>query len=200
MTARLQLKIVLDNLKPAIWRRVVVDENITFLQLHKVIQHAMGWGDYHLHEFELASPRIRIGTDSPDGCGDFGGGPHLLPERTTRLADVLGGKKKFRYCYDFGDDWWHTIAIERRLPAEPAAPAAQLLAGEYACPPEDCGGPYGYADMLEAAVDPDHEEHEHIVEWLGDFDPKHFDLAAHARRVAAAVRSKGGKTARASAG
>lgn len=189
--ARLQLKIVLDHLKPAIWRRVVVNDDLTFLQLHKVIQSAMGWEDYHMHEFELASPRIHIGTNSPDDFGSlFGTAPRLLPERSTRLADVLTGKRKFRYWYDFGDDWWHTLSIEKRLPPDPAAPAAQLLAGEFACPPEDCGGPPGYADMLEIAADPSHPEHGRIAEWLGDFDPEAFDLAAHARRVAGAIRAK----------
>jgi hypothetical protein len=190
MTAptRLQLKIVLDYLKPAIWRRVVVNDDITFLQLHKVIQHAMGWEDYHLHEFELASPRTFIGTKSPDDF--FGSDRPMLPERTTKLADVLTGRRKFRYWYDFGDDWWHTVSIEKRLPADPTAPAAQLLAGEFACPPEDCGGPHGYANLLEIVADPRHPEYTEMAEWLGDFNPKAFDLTAHAKHVAGAVRVK----------
>ena len=196
---RLQLKIVLDHLKPAIWRRVVVNDNTTFLQLHRVIQEAMGWEDYHMHEFELASPRIRIGTNS-DQFGDFGGGPHLLPERTTRLADVLGGKKKFRYWYDFGDDWWHTITIEKHLPAEPGAPAAQLLTGEFACPPEDCGGPHGYANLLEIVADPRHPDHAEMSEWLGDFDPERFDFERQAKHVAATIKPRKGKAAKPDAG
>lgn len=186
---RLQLKITLEHLKPAIWRRVVVSDALTFQQLHKVIQYAMGWEDCHLHEFELASPRIRIGTNQPDGFMDFGDSEHLLPERTTRLADVLAGKRKLRYWYDFGDDWWHTIAIEKRLPADLAAAPAELLAGENACPPEDCGGPWGYAEMLAVAADPSDPGHEEILDWLGgdDFDPTAFDLARHATQVRAAV-------------
>lgn len=197
-TPRLQLKIVLDHLKPAIWRRMVVSEDITFLQLHRVIQEAMGWEDCHMHEFELSSPRIRIGTnsDSFGGFGDFGGGPHLLPERTTRLADVLGSKKKFRYWYDFGDDWWHTVSIEKRLPAEPTAPPAVLLAGQFACPPEDCGGPYGYAEMMATLADPSHPERGEILEWLGDFDPERFDFERHAKRVAATIKPRKGKAAK----
>lgn len=197
---RLQLKIVLDHLKPAIWRRVAVNEDLTFLQLHRVIQAAMGWWDEHLHEFELTSPRVRIGTNSPDGFGDFGGGPHLLPERTTRLADVLGGKKKFRYGYDFGDDWMHTVTIEKRLPPDPAAPAAQLLGGEFACPPEDCGGPGGYIGLMEAYFDPAHPEHKETMEWLDGFNPELFDFDWHAKRVAATVKPRKGKTAKPAAG
>ncbi len=199
-TTRLQLKIVLDHLKPPIWRRVVVNDDITFLQLHKVIQHAMGWEDCHLHEFELASPRIRIGTNSPDGLGDFGGGPHLLSERGTRLVDVLAGKRKFRYWYDFGDDWWHTISIEKRLPPDPAVPAAQLLAGEFACPPEDCGGPHGYANLLEIVGDPRHPDYAEMSDWLGEFDPEAFNLAEHAKWVSGCIRAKKSKAGKPSGG
>lgn len=185
---RLQLKIVLDNLKPAIWRRVMVNESLTFLQLHKAIQAAMGWEDCHMHEFELASPRMRIGTNAPGDFGFFGTDEHLLPERTTRLADVLAGKRKFRYWYDFGGDWWHTVSIEKRLPPDPNAPPVQLLGGEFACPPEDCGGPMGYADMMEIAATPGHPEHEEIMDWLGPFDPLVFDVEQVAKDVARVVR------------
>lgn len=198
MNSRLQLKIVLDHLKPGIWRRVAVNDDITFLQLHRVIQEAMGWEDCHMHQFELASPRQFIGTQHDDGF--FGDEPSMLPEKTTRLADVLTGKKKFRYWYDFGDDWWHTITIEKRLPAEPGAPAAQLLAGEFACPPEDCGGPYGYADLLEVVADPRHPNHAEMSEWLGDFDPELFDFEQQAKRVAATIKVRKGKTAKAVGG
>jgi len=195
MAQRLQLKIVLDYLKPVIWRRVVVDDDLTFLQLHQVIQAAMGWEDCHMHEFELVSPTVRIGTPEPGG---FGGLPGMddatLPERKTRLADVLAGKRKFRYWYDFGDDWWHTVSIEKRLPADPAAPPAQLLAGECACPPEDCGGPPGYADMMEILAVPDHPEREELRDWLGDFDPAVFDLAGCAKAVARVVRPRKART------
>ena len=186
---RLQLKISLDNLKPAIWRRVMVSESLTFLQLHHVIQAAMGWEDCHMHEFELTSPRIRIGTNSPDDFAFFGDTDHLLPERTTRLVDALEGKRKFRYWYDFGDDWWHTISIEKRLPPDPDAPPVQLLAGELACPPEDCGGVTGFADLMEIYDTPEHPEHGSVMEWLGDFDPDEFDLERAAKAVARAVRA-----------
>jgi hypothetical protein len=185
---RLQLKITLDHVEPAVWRRVVVSDALTFQQLHKVIQRAMGWEDCHMHEFELASPRMRIGSNQADGFTDFGATEHLLPERTTRLGDVLAGKRKLRYWYDFGDDWWHTIAIEKRLPADPSAAPAELIAGENACPPEDCGGPWGYAEMLAAAADPSDPAHQEFLAWLdGDeLDPAAFDFARHAKQVRAA--------------
>jgi hypothetical protein len=188
-TNRLQLKITLDHVEPAVWRRVVVSDALTFLQLHRVIQRAMGWEDCHMHEFGLAGPRLRIGTPQPDDFMDFGDDEQMLPERTTRLAEVLAGKRKLRYGYDFGDDWWHTIAIEKRLPADPTAAPAELIAGENACPLEDCGGPWGYANLLAAAADPAHPEHDELLEWLGGegFDPAAFDLERHAKRVRSAI-------------
>jgi hypothetical protein len=196
--ARLQLKIVLDHLKPTIWRRVVVNEDITFLQLHAVIQRAMGWEDCHMHEFQLASPPTAIGTPSADDF--FGSDRPMLPEQKTRLADVLTDKKKFRYWYDFGDDWWHTVTIEKRLPPDVAAPAAQLLAGEFACPPKDCGGPYIYPNLLEAIADPRHPAHAELLDWLGEFDPEEFNLADHAKWVSGCIRAKKSKAAKPSAG
>lgn len=189
-SSRLQLKIALDGFEPLIWRRVVVDDSLTFLQLHNVIQAAMGWENYHMHEFEL-SRNQRVGTNHGGGFMDFGPEPGLLSERNTRLADVLEGKRKFRYWYDFGDDWWHIVSVEKRLPADPDAKPAVLVAGANACPPEDCGGIYGYADLLDALADPAHESHDELREWIGgDFDPAFFDLDAHAKRVAGAVRKR----------
>ncbi len=191
MSEILQLKIVLDHIKPAIWRRVLVRDDLTFQQLHKVIQAAMGWEDYHMYEFELSAPRLRIGVPTKDAFGDFFGTmDRLLDAKKTRLADVLAGKRKFSYWYDFGDDWWHTISIEKRLPSDPAAPPAQLIAGEFACPPEDCGGPYGYIHLLEALADPAHPEHGELKEWIGDVQPTQFDLTSHARQVAAAIKTR----------
>lgn len=199
-TERLQLKIVLDHLKPAVWRRVIVNDDLTFLQLHRVIQEAMGWEDGHLHEFSVGTPPMRIGTKPPIDFGGFDDEP-LTPEITTRLAKMLEGRKKFRYWYDFGDDWMHTVTIEKRLPPDASAPPAQLVAGEFACPPEDCGGPYGYANLLEALADPAHPEREDYLDWLGgEFDPTEFDLGTHARRVAATVKPRRAKAARSAAG
>lgn len=178
---RLRLKITLERFRPAIWRRVEVDDDLSFEELHRVIQVAMGWDDAHLHEFRVAGLRIAMPLDSD---GMFDDDEPALPEDTATLAAWLSGQKKFRYWYDFGDDWWHSIAIEKRLPPHPAAPRAVLLAGKGACPPEDCGGVYGYADLIATWSDPAAEEYESVREWLGDdFDPNAFDLAEHARRV-----------------
>lgn len=183
---RLSLRISLDNVEPAIWRRVEVNDDLTFYQLHRVIQQAMGWGGYHMHEFDVA--RQRVGTrDAEDAM--FMAPNEMIPERSTRVGQLLGRCRKFRYWYDFGDDWWHTIAVEKRLPADPEAAPAVLVAGENACPPEDCGGPWGYADLLDSLRDPASEGYADACDWVGnDFDPTAFDLAAHAKRVAGVIR------------
>jgi len=181
----LQLRITLLDIDPPILRRVLVTDDLTFAQLHKVIQAAMGWGDYHMHEFEVGGQRI---GDSAPGLFGFGSAPRPLSEKKTRLSDVLGNRRKFRYWYDFGDDWWHEIAIEKRLLDDGLGP--RLLAGERACPPEDCGGPWGYADLLKTLADPNRPEYEELREWAGDFDPERFDLEAAAKAVAKSVRQK----------
>lgn len=165
----LQLKIELASIKPAIWRRVVVPETITLGKLHQVIQAVMGWTNSHLHEFEIAGARFGV----PDPEYDFG--EPLISETRVRLHKSLEGTVSFRYVYDFGDDWEHKIKVEKVLPAD-ACPVPMCIGGANACPPEDVGGPYGYADFLEAIADPAHSEHDRMLEWNGGpFDPAALD-------------------------
>lgn len=167
------IHIRLSDIEPAVWRRFSVPRDITLANLHHVIQCVMGWQDDHLHAFVIGRKRYEpVYTESIRFA------PAPVDESIVRLNGVAKPKARFRYQYDFGDNWLHELVIER----ETAAPAnewqAICLAGENACPPEDCGGPGGYADLLEILGDPQHEQHEDIVEWLGeDFDPGRFDLA-----------------------
>ena len=115
-TARLRLKIQLDGSRPAIWRRVEVDDNLTFLDLHRVIQEAMGWENCHLHEFNVAGQRLSTASADDD---EFGESEPALPEGSTTLGALLQGQRKFRYWYDFGDDWWHTLTVEKSLSRAP---------------------------------------------------------------------------------
>jgi hypothetical protein len=186
-----QLKIALLHVRPPVWRRVVVPDDLTFAQLHRVIQVAMGWEDCHLHRFQVGGQRIDPHMADPFGFGDDA--PSLAEDK-IRLRDVLDEHKKFRYWYDFGDDWLHEITIEKRLPAGPGEdPTPRLVAGRRACPPEDCGGPWGYAELLDALADPKHPQHGEMLEWAGDFDSEVFDAAAAGRAVAAAVRKRRAK-------
>lgn len=177
-----QLKISLDRLKPAIWRRVEVPGSLTLDKLHGVIQVAMGWEDYHLWSFHIGDTEYMPAADG-GFLFDFGPKPEN-PKRVTLDQAVGGHKIKFRYVYDMGDDWLHTIKVEKVIALEAGVTYPRCTAGEHACPPEDCGGPWGYVHLLEVLDDPAHEEHEEMLEWLGgEFDPEAFDLDPVNRRL-----------------
>ncbi|MGH9110989.1 MAG: plasmid pRiA4b ORF-3 family protein [Acidimicrobiales bacterium] len=170
VTTVYQLKVTLLDSKPAIWRRILVDGDQSLDQLHEVIQAAFGWWNYHLHEFEVDGERYGI----PDPDWDFG--PPTRDERRTRLSQIAKAGDSFRYNYDFGDDWRHKIAVEKVVPADPAVTTPACVDGRRACPPEDCGGTWGYRELLEILTDPTHPEHDERREWIGrPFDPEVFD-------------------------
>jgi hypothetical protein len=165
------LKVTLEGIRPPIWRRFVVPAGISLAQLHRVLQVVMGWTDSHLHQFERG--RVIYGLPDPE----FGG--HYEDERRTRLDAVLQREADWMtYDYDFGDSWTHRVVLEG-VEAADSARSAVILAGKRACPPEDCGGVWGYERVVSAAQDPNHPEHPEVREWLGgEFDPAAFDLAA----------------------
>jgi hypothetical protein len=168
-----QLKISLRRVsKPPVWRRVAVPADITLSALHEVILHAMGWHGGHLHVFTTGW--AEYGTPGPDlGHAD---------DSAVRLAEVLSVPgEKLRYTYDFGDDWEHDIQLEEIGREEPEGSYPSCLAGKGACPPDDCGGAWGYAELKQILADPDDEEHQEMLEWLGldsgeEFDPKEFSI------------------------
>lgn len=169
-----QFKITLDGIKPAIWRRIQVPETYSFWDLHVAIQDSMGWLDCHLHEFEVIDPKT--GATERFGIPDetWGEGPGAGWKYS--ISDYFSsGNKKATYLYDFGDGWEHKILFEKTLPAsEEKYPIC--LAGERACPPEDCGGTWGYEELIEIMKNPKHEEYENMKEWLSDeFNPENFD-------------------------
>ena len=168
------LEITLVGVKPRVWRRVRVPGDANLGWLHAVIQVAMGWTNSHLHQFTVGKG---IYSEPSFDLDDFDG-PKLLDENKTTLMEVAPrNKAAFRYEYDFGDSWMHRIRVERILEPDPAGPFAKCLDGARACPPEDCGGIGGYADLLEIIKDPSHDQHETLMEWLcGEFDPEAFDI------------------------
>ena len=168
-TAIYQLKISLVGAKPAIWRRVQVPDNFTLANLHAVIQLAMGWTDYHFHEFLIDAYTYC----PPDDEGDDSGTSR--DERRYAMKDLhqelLAG---FRYVYDYGDDWLHEIKVEKVLALEEGEPFPVLLAGKRACPPEDIGGVPGFLEILEILADSRHEDHQAYSEQFRGYDPARF--------------------------
>lgn len=168
-----QFKITLLDVKPAIWRRIQVPD-CTLVDLHEYIQAVFGWENYHLHQFDIDGERYS--QPAPDG-DDFG--LDFKDETDVLLSKLIpksGRPSRWIYEYDFGDGWRHEVLFEGFPPADPKAKYPLCVEGERACPPEDCGGPWGYADYLAAIRDPRHEQHEEMLEWRGPFDPSAFDV------------------------
>jgi hypothetical protein len=173
-----QFKVTLEGVVPPVWRQILVPESYSFWDLHVAIQDAMGWQDYHLHQFRLTNPKTGqsefIGIPDEEG---FDYGQSTLPGWELAIADYFTHPTvSGRYEYDFGDDWQHEVVLEDILPRNASTKYPRCLAGEQACPPEDCGGIHGYAEFLEAYQDPSHKEHRAMHDWLGDgYDPKTFN-------------------------
>jgi len=167
-----QFKITLLDIEPAIWRRIQVPD-CTLTDLHEYIQAAFGWENYHLHQFELDG--LRYSQPAPDGDEfdmSFEDETDIL---LSKLLPKASRKAQWIYEYDFGDCWRHEVLFEGFPLIDPKAKAPVCLEGELACPPEDCGGPPGYAEYLDAIADPEHERHDEMQEWRGPFDPSVFD-------------------------
>ena len=167
-----QFKVTLRGIRPPIWRRFQVTDDLTFYQLHRVLQDVMGWYGGHLHLFDLNGFQITDAETLAEGWNDG------VDEEKARLKRYVRQEgQKFRYAYDFGDDWDHEVLLEKILPVEAGVVYPRCLKGKRACPPEDCGGVWGYEELLEILADPEHAEHATYMEWMGDeFDPEAFDL------------------------
>jgi hypothetical protein len=171
-----QLKITLNDIRPPVWRRVLT-RDCTLARLHDIIQVVMGWEDYHLHLFEIGGENY---GDPRQWSNEFADEQDTLNERKLKLSQIVAqGVRKFTYEYDMGDSWRHTIMVEKTVPADRGLKYPRCVDGRRACPPEDCGGPWGYGDFVEAIQDPKHEQHEELLEWVGgEFDPEAFDPEA----------------------
>lgn len=176
-----QLKVTLKGSRPPVWRRVLVAGDTRLSRLHDILQAAMGWQDGHLHEFQVGRG-VRIGRRDPE----WDAPDEVMDERRVALSSLAPEvKDKFTYLYDFGDGWEHTILVEKILPPAPATALPTCVGGKRACPPEDCGGVWGYAELLEVLADPGHPERAERVEWLGgQWDPEAFAAEDADRRLA----------------
>jgi hypothetical protein len=169
-----QFKITLLGSQPTIWRRIQV-QNCTLDKLHEHIQTAMGWTNSHLHQFHIKGELYGDPELLDDGFDDF---PFEDSTEIT-LGQILpktGRRFAFKYEYDFGDGWEHEVLFEGSLIADTKLKYPLCVEGERACPPEDCGGVWGYRELLEAIRDPQHEQHEDLLKWIGSrFDSEKFD-------------------------
>lgn len=167
-----QIKITLAGARPPIWRRVLVSSTISLADFHLVIQIAMGWTNSHLHQFIYNREMYGI----PDDEFDFG--LETKDERKFKIGQLLKQEKdSMIYEYDFGDGWEHKIVLEKILPFDKDARLPVCVKGKRACPPEDCGGIWGYEELLDTVQDAQHPEHEQMLEWLGgDFDSEKFEI------------------------
>jgi hypothetical protein len=161
--AAFELEVGLRDVDPRVWRRIAVPAAISLRDLHGVLQTAMGWDDAHLYLFAI-------------GGADYGDVEDMdeLGDVHAKLADLVVPGDTFRYDYDFGDGWEHDVRVLRATTTD----RAHCLEGGGACPPEDCGGPHGYARLLDVLADPAHPEHDELSEWIGrPLDPRAFDAA-----------------------
>jgi hypothetical protein len=173
-----QFKITLSGIKPPIWRRIQVPETYTFWDLHVAIQDAMGWFDSHLHHFEVIHPLFQepehIGIPADDDWGSI----EIKPGWNRKISEYFSDfMRKAKYIYDYGDNWEHTVLLEKMVDRLSGVNYPICIAGKRACPPEDCGGKWGYEEFLNVISHPGHKQHDEMITWVGGhFDPEHFDI------------------------
>lgn len=168
-----QIKVALHDIVPPVWRRILVESNTSMFGLHKILQTTMGWSNAHLHRFVHKKKFYSNPTMEEEWTDN-----RQVDYSGVLIADLLQREKQsMSYDYDFGDGWEHTILLEKILPRMIGTKYPVCIAGKRNCPPEDCGGPFGYHDMLTILANPRHQEYKELKKWLGDqYDPEHFDL------------------------
>lgn len=164
-----QIKVGLRGAKPPIWRRLLVPANASLTRLHRIIQAAFGWNDSHIHVFE--TPYGAFGQPDPE----LG---HRSEAAVTLEQVAQRAKDKISYTYDFGDDWTHDIVVEQVLDPDPSLTYPVCTGGRRAAPPDDCGGIWGYQELVEILTDPSHPDHRERLAWFGLSDAGQFDPAA----------------------
>lgn len=183
----LRLRVELRHVEPLVWRELEVPGEYNFWDLHVAIQDAMGWKDTHLHAFRVGRGKgaVTIGIPDPDGFDD----EKVLPGWEVPVAQHLDKPgQQVLYEYDFGDGWEHDVVLRDVAGRQARLKYPWCVGGERACPPEDCGGPPGYADLLEILADPSHPEHKDMKRWVGgrhdaaSFDPERVRFADPKKR------------------
>lgn len=171
MESIIQLRISLNRTSPEIWRRILVQSSVKFFDLHHIIQISMGWKNSHLFEFQVGD--YRIGYIDPNEAFED------IADASGVPLDLLFEKEglQFTYIYDFGDNWQHSVEVEKILAKEEARVYPFCAEGQLACPPEDIGGIHGFYESLKILKDQKHTEHESVKRWLGRaYDPEKFNI------------------------
>lgn len=178
MTSIARLKVTLDEVTPKVTRRLEVPVTMRLSRLHTVLQAVLGWTDSHLYQFDFRG--VEYGIPDPDW--DY----HCVDARHASLSRAITDSEtlSFKYFYDRGDGWTHSIKVEKIEPAFPGLDYPFLLHASGRCPPEDVGGPSGYAEFLEILADPQHAEYDQTLTWAGGpFDPHFVDTDAIDRKL-----------------
>jgi hypothetical protein len=157
------LRIELEGIEPLIWRRVAVRSSITLMDVHRVVQAAMGWLDYHLWHFETDSRRFAMWIPREPDWNE-----RYEDAGSVTLGALLdSGLRRFAYAYDMGDFWEHSVIVEKVSPPLPAVRYPQFLGGEQRCPPEDCGGVPGYYEFLADIESKQKAKRKSVLDWYG---------------------------------
>ena len=159
-----RLRVTMQEVEPKVMRVLDVPAGVLLPELHDLLQVAIGWTDSHLHQFVAGD--VRYGMPDIDDFNEF------EDEQAETDVALRALPDRFTYLYDFGDDWHHEVEV-----IGAGGDSAGVVTGEGACPPEDVGGPHGYADFLQALANPRDPEHDHMKNWAGPWSDK-FDLAA----------------------
>jgi hypothetical protein len=170
----IRIKIILDRTNPLIWRELLVPKDITFYKLHHAIQIAMGWTNSHLFEFKIEGYRIGEIYENLEEQGES----HIVNAKETKLIGLVDKEgEEFKYEYDFGDGWDHSIILEKYESLKSTHQLPFCISGALKCPQEDCGGITGFYDFLSIISDKLHPDYQDTKVWAGGkFDPTEFDV------------------------
>jgi hypothetical protein len=169
------LKVTLLDVSPPVWRLVRVPSAVPLSVLHAIVQVAMGWEDRHLYEWRVGDTYYGPDDEEEDD---------VEPDSSVTLAEVAPPDSVLHYTYDLGDGWEHLVEVVAVEPYDGTVPPVAVLDGARAAPPEDCGGPHGYEDLLSALDNPTDLDHEDAVTAFGDsIDPEAFDRGLINRRL-----------------
>lgn len=172
------LRIKLRGISPSIWRKIEVPSSVKLTSLAEIILTAMGWYNVHLHQFVTKGRAELYATADPE-TENMAWGQHKNWGGNIPISHLLKAEKdKVVFEYDYGDSWEHEVTLSKAEDyADGEEPRVRLIGGKRACPPEDCGGVWGYSDLCEAMKHPYSAHAKELKNWLGYlYDPEEFWL------------------------